>query len=32
MKKTISIKDENGKDIDYEVLLDFILKKLIKVI
>ena len=27
MKKTISIKDENGKDIDYEVLLDFILKK-----
>ena len=27
MKKTISIKDENGKDIDYEVLLDFILRK-----
>ena len=27
MKKTINIKDENGKDIDYEILLDFILRK-----
>ena len=27
MKKTINIKDENGKDIEYEILLDFILRK-----
>ena len=27
MKKIINIKDENGKDIDYEILLDFILRK-----
>ncbi len=27
MKKTINIKNENGKDIEYEILLDFILRK-----
>lgn len=27
MKKTINIKDENGKNINYEILLDFILRK-----
>lgn len=27
MKKTINIKDENDKDIEYEILLDFILRK-----
>ncbi len=27
MKKTISIKNEDGKDIECEILLDFILRK-----
>ena len=32
MKKIISIKDDNCEIIDYEILLDFILKKIINVI
>lgn len=27
MKKIINIKDENGNEIEYEILLDFILRK-----